>query len=291
MPSLSRLSESDTNQALWHRPLVAPLSAWLCALLTVALVFAAGPGEAGPPSTLDYTLGLDQGLLGQGRQAYRERADHTRARDAYRILKLNYEQNPEDAVAAWHFSLSCYFMGKRVLKDPESRTLVYVEGRAAADAGLLRDAECGPCHLMTAINSALWANEVGIFRVIVGLPKVKWHLQRAAEIDPRFGGAAPFRIQSMIARALPRIFGGGMSKAREFIEQAIRVDPNEALNYEILSLMLLHEYDDARAAVAVARLGLSRPSPGPEYIESHDAIVVLEQIVDVLGKTGSPSGG
>jgi hypothetical protein len=258
-----------------------------CALLCAALVMAATPALAGPPSTLDYTPELDHGLLGQGRQAYRERADHTRGRDAYRILKLNFEQNPEDPVAAWHYSLACYYMGKRVLKNPEARTRVYVEGRAAADAGLARDEDCGPCHLLTAINSALWAQEVGIFRVIVGLPKVKWHLGRAAEIDPRFGGAAPFRIQAMIAQALPKMFGGGTKRARALIEQAIRVDPNEALNYEILSVMLLHEYDDRNGAVAVARMGLARPQPGPEYIESHDAIEVLERIVDAFGKPGT----
>ena len=63
--------------------------------------------------------------------------DLDRARDAYVLLKRNFEENPGDSVAAWHFSLSCYYMGKRAVNgDGEARKRIHQEGRDAADQAL-----------------------------------------------------------------------------------------------------------------------------------------------------------
>ena len=80
-----------------------------CALALAALIWPAPAASvtAQPLSVLDYQPALDQGLLGEGRRAYRERADRDRALDAYRIFKQNVRENPDDPVAAWHFSMSC----------------------------------------------------------------------------------------------------------------------------------------------------------------------------------------
>jgi tetratricopeptide (TPR) repeat protein len=224
---------------------------------------------------------LDQGLLGEGRQAYRERADHDRARDAYRLFKRNYEQNPDDATAAWHLSMACYYLGLRVERDAEVRKAIHDEGRAVADRALAIDPSCGPCHLLSAVNHALWAEQVGIFRAIVGLPTVKSHLAQAARLDPTFAGAAALRVQATIAERLPRMFGGGKGKARRLIEQAIVVSPDEPLNYEVLANLLVSKYDDVPLALSVARRGLAVPEPAPEYVESRDSIAYLKRFVDV----------
>jgi len=223
---------------------------------------------------------LDRGLLGEGRAAYRERADDARALDAYRIFEKNLEHNPDDVTAAWHLSMACYFVGLRVYDDPEMKKAIYLEGREVADRALSIDPECGPCHLLSAVNHALWADQVGIFRAMVGLPKVKSHLARAAELDPTFAGAAAMRVQATIAERLPRMFGGGKGKARRYIEQAIAISPDEPLNYEVLANLLAQRYDDLPLALAVARRGLSVPAPGPEHVESRDSIAYLKLFVD-----------
>jgi len=256
--------------------------------VVVALVCAAALLLLAAPVALarnDEALGhqpqLDQGLLGEGRQAYRERADASRARDAYRLFKKNYEQHPDDVVAAWHLSMACYFIGLRLEQDAEAKKAIYLEGRDVADRALEREPDCGPCHLLSAVNHALWADQIGIFRAIVGLPKVKSHLARASELDPTFAGAAALRVQATIAERLPRMFGGGKSKARRLIEQAIVVAPEEPLNYEVLANLLAQHYDDLPLALAVARRGLAVPTPGPEYVESLDSLAYLKAFVHV----------
>jgi len=253
------------------------------ALLTAALSLAALSGTvafARSDEALELHPEFDQGLLGEGRLAYRERADQERALDAYRIFKQSFEQNPGDAVAGWHLSMACYWLGMRVYTDSDAKKAIHDEGRRVADRALALDPDCGPCHLLSAINHALWADQVGIFRTLVGLPKVKRHLARAAELDPGFAGAAAYRVEATILDRLPRMFGGGKKKARRAIEQAIAVAPEEPLNYEFLANMLVNRFDDVPLAVTVARRGLAVPEPGPAYVESRDSIHYLRNFID-----------
>lgn len=254
---------------------------WALSAVLVFSIVQAPPASALPPSIFDVQPELDQGLLGEGRQAYRERADSRRGRDAYRLFKQHYQQNPDDPIAGWHFSMSCYFMGMRVLKTSEDRKQVHAEGRAAADRALAQDPNCGPCHLLSGINHALWAEQVGIFRSLVGLPKVRKHLDRSAEIDPTFAGAAAHRTLAQIAQVLPRMFGGGKKKTLGHIRDALSIAPEEPLNYEIMVDLMIKE-KNMPAALYWAQRGITVPKPGPEYVESRGSIEYMQKIIELL---------
>ncbi len=250
-----------------------------------ACLLVASPASAlrqRPTTEMDLNPELDHGQLGEGRQAYRERADPQRARKAYEIFQRYHAEQPEDVAGSWHLAMSAYWLGIRVASESEEKKRYYLEGRAAAMAGLANDPECGPCHLMAAINHALWGQEEGIFRTIVGLKTVKHHLRRAEQLDPRFAGAATFRVQAAIYSALPGFLGGGRAKARHALERAIEVAPEEHLNYDFLAQLLIHKYDDRVGALRIVRTGLSVPEPGPAYIESRDALDRLRRAFEQL---------
>lgn len=247
-------------------------------VISVLLAIPAMPVLADEALAIDPVL--DQGVLGEGRNAYRERADASRAEDAYKIFKAHSEENPNDVAAAWHYSMACYWLGIRVYSDSDQKKAIYQEGLKAANRALSLDDDCGACHLLSAINHALWAEQVGIFRTLVGLPKVKKHLARAAELDPQFAGAAAYRVQATIYDKLPRLMGGGKRKARAALEKAIEVSPEEPLNYEMLAILLRDRFNELPRAVAVAQRGLAVPEPGEEYVESRDSFVFLQEFVN-----------
>ena len=169
----------------------------------------------------------------------------------------------------------------RVHKQPPDKRRVHAEGRRAADRAIHQDPHCGPCHLFSAINHALWAEQVGIFRSLVGLPTVKKNLKRASELDPTFAGAAAHRTMAQVAKAVPRMLGGGEDKAILHLNNALRIAPEEPLNYEVMvDLKIKHK--DVHGALHWARRGVAVPQPAPEYVESVDSVKYMQQIVKLL---------
>ena len=84
------------------------LGAWRLAdgfkrvLFLLAMVLAIPAISASADEALAIDPVLDQGVLGEGRNAYRERADASRAEDAYTIFKAYSEKNPKDALPKAH---------------------------------------------------------------------------------------------------------------------------------------------------------------------------------------------
>jgi len=259
-------------------------------LLAVALIAAFALAGVAPAALafsedpLAYQPELDDGPLGPGRPAYRERRDPDRALESYRLFKRVVDEQPDDAVALWHLALSCYYLGQRVFDTKEDRQRVFHEGYSLAETAVDRAPGCAPCHMLAGVNQALWGQEVGIFRVLSGLPNVKRHLRRSTEIDPAFAGASALRVRSQIARVLPRWLGGGKKKARRHLLRAIETAPQEPLNYQFLAKLLFKDFGDREGALRVARQGLELPMPGPEFVESVDSVRRLERYVAYLEK-------
>lgn len=257
----------------------AIVAAILVGVVGTSAAFALSDASGASLDPLAYQPALDEGPLGPGRQAYRERRDPARALESYQLFKRVVDEDPDDHVALWHLAMSCYYLGQRVMDTNEERKRVFAEGHRLAERAAAREPDCAPCHMLAGVNQALWGKEMGIFRVISGLPNVKRHLRRSTELDPTFAGASALRVRAQIARVLPRWLGGGKKKARAYLRRAIEIAPHEPLNYQFLAKLLWKQFDDRTAALAVARAGLEQPMPGPEFVESVDAVDRLHGLV------------
>lgn len=261
------------------RLVVAAVSLGLFATLAVA-----PPDAHALVDPLSYQPELDDGPLGPGRQAYRERRDPARAIESYELFKTVVAENPDDPVALWHLAMSCYYLGQRVYDNSDDRRRIFEEGHKIAETAAERAPDCAPCHMLAGVNQALWGQEVGIFRVISGLPRVKRHLQLSTDLDPTFAGASALRVRSQIAQVLPSWLGGGKNRARSYLYRAIEIAPNEPLNYYFLAKLLLKDYGDRDKALEIAKRGLAVPPPGPEFVESVDSMGRLRSFVDKIQK-------
>ncbi len=271
-------ARTDRRQSLRLVALVATLLVALASAAPTALAFSSRQDP------LAYQPALDEGPLGPGRQAYRERRDPQRALESYQLFKRAVAEDPTDHVALWHLAMSCYYLGQRVFDTPEERKRVFSEGHRLAETAAKRDPNCAPCHMLAGVNQALWGQEMGIFRVLSGLPNVKHHLRKSTELDPTFAGASALRVRSQIAKVLPRWLGGGKKKARRYLRRAIEIAPYEPLNYQFLAKLLLKQFGDREGALRVAKQGLTLPMPGPEFVESVDAVRRLNGLVAQLEK-------
>ena len=251
---------------------------------------SAASGPFAPDDPLLYQPSLDEGPLGPGRAAYRERRDPDRARESYDLFKKVVEENPGDPTALWHLAMSCYYLGQRVVETGDERKRVFAEGHALAEQAAERDPSCAPCHMLAGVNQALWGQEMGIFRVLSGLPNVKRHLRASTDLDPTFAGASALRVRAQIARVLPRWLGGGKKQARRYLQRAIEIAPHEPHNYQFLAKLYWKDFGQPEKALGVAKRGLELPQPGPEFVESVDAMRRLRRMVGKLEKADAEKG-
>lgn len=215
-------------------------------------------------------------------QAFLERADHDRARFAARRYEELYRADPGDWEAAWRVAMGCYFLGVRVVDDKQEQEALYARGRDAALRGVALAPDCAPCHLFAGINMALYAESVGVIKMLFTLRKIRSHLEQSLALAPRFANAAAARTLALIDHKLPRVLGGRRKRAKAYYEQAIELDPGEPLNYLFYAEFLDEAKKDTRAALAVAERGLALAPPSADRVESLSALENLAELVPEL---------
>lgn len=212
-------------------------------------------------------------------QAFRMRGKTDNATLALRLYRELHHDYPESAEWGWKLGFACYFNALRIIQEKKEKIAVFTEGRVAAKKSMELDPKCAPCYFWYAINSVLWGDQKGVFSTIFGLDEVRKNLWKSIELDPNYAYAGGYRLQGTIEEALPGILGGSNRRAREYYELAIKHAPDEPLNYQFLSRLLVKEYNEKERAIDLAKQGVSVPKPGPERLESLEAIEELKSFI------------
>lgn len=202
--------------------------------------------------------------------AYMERADPVRATFANARYEALYRADPTDWEAGWRVAMTCYYLGGRVAKEKPEKEALFARGRDVALASLESNPDCAPCHLLAGINMALYAETVGVVKMIFTLVDIRSHLRRSLDLDPGFSEAAAARILAVIDEKVPFFLGGSKKRARANFERAVEIDPGEPLNY-LFYARFLEKRRELKAALVLAQRGLALPRPGPERVESRGA--------------------
>ncbi len=216
-------------------------------------------------------------------QAYLERADSARAIFANERYEALYRADPEDWQAAWRLAMTCYFLGNRVATQKSEKEAFFVQGRDAALEATKLKPDCAPCHLLVGVNTALYAESVGVVKMIFTLRSIRRHLRRSLELDPAFAEGAAARTLGTIDHAVPFFLGGSSKRAQKYYQRALDIDVEEPLNY-LFYAYFLESRRELAAALDLTERGLEQPRPGLERLESRDGWDRLERLKAKLQK-------
>jgi tetratricopeptide (TPR) repeat protein len=218
-------------------------------------------------------------------EAYRQRADESKARAALAQYRRIFERNPDDGEAAWRTSMACYFVSIRLTKDAETRQKLYSEGRAAGLKSIKLVPQCAPCFFWTAINTALFGDESGSVKTYFLLSEIQDLLNKSIAIDPSYAYGGAYRLLGLIEWKLPGILGGSNSRAIDYFQKAIAVAPDEPLNFLFLAQLYENTLSDHKKARETAQKGLSVPPPSVERLEALDALNDLKKLLHKIDST------
>lgn len=233
--------------------------------------------------------GLATSIYQKGDLAFKERKNPEKAKEALSDYEALLKANPKDPQANWRYSMACYFVGFRLAKTRAERLRLFSEGQRAGETALNALPNCAPCHFWTAVNTALYGQTAGVLKMLFTLGGIRDHLNETLRIDPSYANGGAYRILAKIDENLPGILGGDNERAKNYLDQAIKISPTP-LNYLFLSQYYLEIVEDKAKALKSVHQGTMLPKPDPEYVEESEALEDLKKLeIDIdLKKSVTP---
>lgn len=231
--------------------------------------------------------------LSEGDLFFKERQSAAQLRKAREVYKALLEIRPEDPELQWRYAMGCYGVGVRATSDSKEKVALFEEGARVGLKAVEKNPKCVPCLFWTAINRVLYANEVGAVKLLFALNEVQGWARRVIELEPGYAQGGAHRLLGQIEQGVPGILGGSNRRAREHYEAAVRVAPDEPMNYMALARLLYEELDEKEAALGIARKGITVPPLARDRVEGNEAREELRALLKTWeGKTSplpSPS--
>ena len=254
--------------------LVATTPAWATSIIDTGL----------KPSAASSSTGALEQRIARADELLKQRGDLQKLEKALQELRVLNRENPDHRDIGWKFAMATYSWGSKLdeKKRKEERLKLFEEGRAAGERILEKHPDCAPCHFWTGINHALVGNEKGAFSSLSGINRVKDHAKRVIELDEGYAFGGAHRLLGQIDRALPGIFGGSNKSAKKHFERAIKIAPDEPMNYFELSQLLAKDLDEPREALKVAKMGLAIGALPPDRVEGNETLEKLRKWIDEL---------
>ncbi len=173
-----------------------------------------------------------------------------RAEKAFRLAQVQLATATNDA-AAWQFARACFDLADFATND-NGRATIARQGIAACRDLLARGTNSAPGHYYLAMNEGQLAQaeapSLAAYRLVKQMER---EFKTAADLDKSFDYAGPERSLGLLYRDAPGwpFSIGSRRKAREWLEQAVKLAPDYPENRLNLaeSYLQWHENDSAKS--------------------------------------------
>ena len=156
-----------------------------------------------------------------------------RAATEYQRAHIQLQSNTNDITAAWQFARACFDFADFATNDTQ-RAAIAGQGIAACRDLLARKTNSAPGHYYLAMNYGQLARaeapSIAAYRLV---KQIESEFRAAADLDKSFDHAGPERCLGLLYRDAPGwpFSIGSKRKARDFLEQAEKLAPDDPENH------------------------------------------------------------
>jgi hypothetical protein len=171
-----------------------------------------------------------------------------RAGAEYHRAQTQFQSNTNDPTAAWQFARACYDFNDFATNNAGRATLAN-QGIAACRQLLACESNTAPGHYYLAIELGQLADTKRNLAAFKMVKEMEHEFKTADDLDEHFDYAGPARCLGLLYRDAPGwpVSIGSRHKAREWLEQAVKLVPNYPENR--LNLVESHwQWKDREAA-------------------------------------------
>ena len=199
---------------------------------------------------------------------YGERSDLVKVRQGLVSLRQAQADDPSNYELAWRLSKFNYYLGAHSDNSTE-QDKAFREGLEAGNLAVrLQDAKAEG-HFWLGANYGGRA-QVSTLSGLSELEDIKREMEAVIKIDERFQAGSAYMVLGQMYLQAPRLLGGDVDKAIEYLERGTKVGPDNALMRVRLAQAYAAAKRDADARKTIEDLLAMRPIPGyePEYNEA-----------------------
>jgi hypothetical protein len=192
-------------------------------------------------------------------------------------------QEAEDAgeyEAAWRLGRALFFLGQEAQSEDETRRS-HARGATFSKRATRLQTERVEGHFWLGVNLALLAQVENPLNALRHALSARRSLTRAVRLDASYHAAGPLRVLARLQHKLPRLLGGGTSRARANFERAINLAPANTVTRLYFSEMLLETGDKTGARTQLKAL-LNAPPDSQWAFESARDQMIARKMLDKM---------
>lgn len=252
----------------------AMISSALISMVLGGLACDRSASESGPGTGSDPKMASEK--ITEAEPLYEGREDMTKARVAVTTLRQALSADYGNYEAAWKLARAAFYVGDRTDNDSE-RDDMFREGTEAGKAAVQLQPDKPDGHFWLGANYGGEAAHSTLSN-LSSFQDIKREMEAVLKIDESYQGYSAYVGLGRLYLQAPKVLGGDINKATEYLEKGIKLNPNNT----VMRLYLAQAYEaNNRNADAKKQIEtLNAITPDPKYVAEHkDAVEKAKKLL------------
>lgn len=239
----------------------------------VSMAFVGVACNSGAYNSATSTGGADAKMaadkLAEAEPLYAAREDMTKARTAVIALRQAHTADYGNFEAAWKLARAAFYVGDRTDNDTE-RDAMFREGTEAGQAAVQLQPNKPDGHFWLGANYGGTAAHSTLSN-LSSFNDIKAEMDAVLKLDESYQGYSAYLGLGRLYLQAPRVLGGDVNKAIEYLEKGVKLNPTNT----VMRFHLAEAYEaNKRNADAKKQIeAINSATPDPKYIAEHKAAV------------------
>lgn len=197
---------------------------------------------------------------------YAQRADLVKVRQAIVDLRQAQADDQTSYDLAWRLAKYNYYLGAHS-PEPAEKSKAFHDGVTAGKLAVQLRNDKPDGHFWLGANYGGNA-QISTLAGLSEVDDIKNEMESVLKIDDHYQAGSAYMVLGQLYLEAPRILGGDITKAIEYLEKGIKVGPdNEAMRAKLAAAYAAaHRNDDARKQIET----LMAMKPAPGYLPEHN---------------------
>ena len=210
---------------------------------------------------------------------YSQRGDLTKVRQALVALRQALAAHNGDYGIAWRLAKFNYYLGSHST-DQDEQDKAFHDGIQAGKLAVKLNDNQPEGHFWLGANYGGNA-EISTLAGLTDIDNIKREMDAVIKIEPSFEASSAYMALGQVYMKAPKIFGGDTEKAIGYLEEGIKIGPNNGLMRARLAQAYFYAHRNGEAQKQIEALLAMKPIPGyvPEY---NDAVKVAKELQEKM---------